>query len=376
MRAALADAADALPPPGPIPVAGMHDGDDPNPTRTATSGAALFDQDAADALVAPQILPMPQPEPDGRRHPGERRLVPFVVAVVLLLTVGLAAAALAHVGGASPIAAPTLSGLPYPNAISLAQREGFRARVGPTRASSDPAGIVIGQSPDPGDFTTSRHITLTVSSGPPPVRVPNVVGQQWSAAQPALDAAGFIITKKDAYDETSPAGVVVKVDPAAGQNLAPESKVTVTVSKGHAPVNVPDVTGKSFDDASTALTAAHFKVVRAGDQFSNSQPAGAVISTNPAANEQAAYGSTVTVVVSKGPDRVTVPDLHNLTLSDATKRLHTAGLEVGTIKGWNSDSDTVVGQNVKAQTKALLGSKVDLSFSSPSIIQCILTGNC
>jgi serine/threonine-protein kinase len=327
-------------------------------------------------VAAPPGIALPQPEPTERRHPGERRLVPFVVAVVLLLTVGLAAAALAHVGGASPIAAPTLSGLPYPNAISLAQRDGFRASVGPTRQSSDPAGIVIGQTPDPGDFTTSRHITLTVSAGPPPVHVPNVVGQQWSAAGPALDAAGFLVTKNDAYDENNAAGVVVKVDPAAGQSVAPESKVTVTVSKGHAPVTVPDVTGKSFDDASSALTAAHFKVVRGDDQFSNSQPAGAVTATNPPAHEQVPYGSTVTVSVSKGPDKVTVPDLHNLTLNEATKRLHTAGLEVGNISGWNSDTDTVVGQSVKAQSKALRGTKVDLSFSSPSIIQCILTGNC
>jgi beta-lactam-binding protein with PASTA domain len=71
-----------------------------------------------------------------------------------------------------------------------------------------------------------------------------------------------------------------------------------------------------------------------------------------------------------------VPDLHNLTLSEATARLHAAGLEIGNISGWNSDSDTVVGQSVKAQTKAKRGTKVDLSFSSPSIIQCILTGNC
>src|SRR5262245_26505451 len=110
MRAALSDAAEALPPPGPIPLAGMRDGDDPNPTRAVTSNTALFDQDAAEAAPAAELAVVPEAEPDEHRHAGERRLVPFVVAVVLLLTVGLAAAALAHVGGASPVAAPTLSG--------------------------------------------------------------------------------------------------------------------------------------------------------------------------------------------------------------------------------------------------------------------------
>src|SRR4051812_6969052 len=99
MRQAIVDAADALPPPGPLLLAGMVDRADPHPTRAApVNTAPLFDQDAVEARPD-AIRVQPDPDPDRRRvTPGERRLVPWIVSVVLILTAGLAFAALAQVG--------------------------------------------------------------------------------------------------------------------------------------------------------------------------------------------------------------------------------------------------------------------------------------
>src|SRR5262245_34620061 len=119
LRQAISDAAAMLPPPGPLQLAGMLDHADPHPTPAApppraapSQTARSFDQDAPDAgngAHAPtaDVAPV-RVERD--TNPGERRLVPWIVGVVLILTAGIAAAALAQVGSATALAVPGLRG--------------------------------------------------------------------------------------------------------------------------------------------------------------------------------------------------------------------------------------------------------------------------
>src|SRR4051812_24589412 len=141
MRQAIVDAADALPPPGPLLLAGMVDRADPHPTRAApVNTAPLFDQDAAETL--PDDIRV-QPDPDRRRAtPGERRLVPWIVSIVLILTAGLAFAVLAQVSSAKAYAVPGLRGLTAQQAVAAARAQGLTASVGSTRAAPDPKGTV------------------------------------------------------------------------------------------------------------------------------------------------------------------------------------------------------------------------------------------
>ena len=83
--------------------------------------------------------------------------------------------------------------------------------------------------------------------------------------------------------------------------------MTLSVSKGRAPVEVPDVRGQALADAQAALEGLGFRVTRGEDQFSNTYPAGQVMGVSPGTGETIAYGSTVNLVVSKGPDLVTSP---------------------------------------------------------------------
>src|SRR3954453_1197501 len=91
MRQAISDAADALPPPGPLLLAGMVDRADPNPTRAVPDKTApLFDQDAVEVIPDPvdaTLVVEPETDAERRRRTGQRRLVPMVVAIVLLVTV-------------------------------------------------------------------------------------------------------------------------------------------------------------------------------------------------------------------------------------------------------------------------------------------------
>src|SRR4051794_34413696 len=110
MRQAISDAADALPPPGPLLLAGMVDRADPHPTRAVPEKTApLFDQDAVEIVPEPidaTLVVEAETEKERRRRTGQRRLVPLVVAIVLLVTVALAAAALAQVRSAKAIEIP------------------------------------------------------------------------------------------------------------------------------------------------------------------------------------------------------------------------------------------------------------------------------
>ena len=206
MRGALQDVADVLPPPSPLPLAGMIDRIDPNPTRTVEAhpssppSAPLFDQDAIEVIVAPPIQPKIVPPTRAelrkqkraeRRATGQHRLVPWVVLVVLLVTVAIAFAALARVSGAAPLPVPSFVGLTQQQATNAAVAQGSSAcRLARPAPSPDPAGTVIDQAPKGGAFSGSHHITLVLSKGPPRVAIPSSTNQAWTAFEGALLAAG------------------------------------------------------------------------------------------------------------------------------------------------------------------------------------------
>jgi serine/threonine-protein kinase len=358
-----------LPPPGPLQLAGMVDRADPHPTRAVPSStAAFFDQDAADgngAHTAPVVVaPL---DTERERGPGERRLVPWIVGVVLILTAAIAAAALAQVGSATALAVPGLRGLTTEQAIAAAKSAHFDAKVADRRPAPDPKGTVIAQSPASGTFTSGRTISLVVSSGPPLVAVPSIGGATWSDARKALDAAGLLYpaTPTTHSSETVPAGRVLSVTPPPGAQLAPDAQVQVVVSSGHAPVAVPDVSGLSYADAVTRLEDAHFTVRRGVDQFSSTVKKGRVIGTEPPVGTKAPYGSAVVVHVSKGPDLVTVPDVTFETIEAATADLQHVGLQVGNVKNYRPGG--VVRSQNPAGGKVPRGTTVDLVLNKLSI---------
>jgi serine/threonine-protein kinase len=360
MRQALSDAAESLPPPGPLLLAGMVDRADPHPTRAApVRTAPLFDQDAIEISRAAT----PKADNDKRRYtPGERRLVPWIVATVLILTAALAAAALAQVGSAHALSVPGLRGLTVDQAKQAARDGGLDVST-TTRAAPDPKGTVIAQSPAAGDFSSSRRVNLVVSGGPAPVAVPAIKNQSWDDAKKALDAAGLIYaaTPATATSETVAAGHVLSVTPDVGTKIAPDQTVAVVLSSGHAPVQIPDVSGLSFDDAASALSAAHLQPRRAdSDQFSSTVARGKVIGTTPPIGGRAPYDSDVSIVVSKGPDLVKVPDVLHMLFNDAAQFLDQFGFQTSTT-GSFKPRDRVVHQSPIAGTKALRDSTVTIS---------------
>jgi serine/threonine-protein kinase len=280
------------------------------------------------------------------------------MGAILLALVG-GGIAIAAVGGGGTVAVPSLVGLSQAAATDAASKSGLTLRI-VTRTADDPRDTVIGQDPAPGAFAgDDGSIVLIVSRGPPPVAISNVAGQSPDAAQAALEAQGFVVNVKHQYDDTVPEGAVIGTDPAAGAKAPRDSTLQLLVSDGPSPIPVTDVTGKSFDDASAALTAAGFTVARV-DDFNDTVANGQVISTDPPAGQGAMRGSTVTVHVSKGPEMVKVPNLVGQTLDAAQQTLQAQGFEVDT-------QSYLPGRLVRAQSPAAgttvnKGTKVTLFF--------------
>ncbi len=359
MRAALADAARALPPPQPLPLAGLGGEIDGGPPTQIGRSSDLFDQDAP---VAPPVVvdePAPAPKLRRRRAPGAVRWISYAVLGAILLALVGGGIALAAVGGSGTVAVPSLVGLSQAAATDAAANAGLSLRI-VTRSADDPRDTVIGQNPVPGAFVgDDGSVVLVVSRGPPPVVVTTVANQEPDAAQAALEAQGFVVNVKHQYDENVPAGTVINTDPAGGAKAPRDSALVLLVSDGPAPVPVPDVSKKSFDDASQTLTAAGFTVARA-DDFSDTVPSGQVIGTDPPANQGATRGSPVKVTVSKGPETVKVPNLVGKTLEAAQQQLQALGFEVDTQS--YLPGRLVRAQSPAADTSVNKGTQVTLFF--------------
>jgi serine/threonine-protein kinase len=285
-------------------------------------------------LVAIPVSTKPAPVPPraemppSRRRRRPQRIVPIVVLVVLLLAAGTAAFAAVSAGGPRG-RVPNLVGVGEKAAREAAKTADVAVRTR-TVPSDDPAGTVIGQDPAPGTLLAAHHaVTLRLSAGPPPVDLPSVTGQSGEAATSTLRQAGFEVTTEHRTDENVPAGAVVGQQPGAGRG-SPGSEVHLVISDGPRPVEVPNVVGRSYDDAAKALTAKRFKVARK-DEYSDTVPAGQVIRHDPVQGAEAPRDSTVTVVVSRGPDLVTVGDYQGETVEDAVTALEQAGLQVDVV---------------------------------------------
>jgi eukaryotic-like serine/threonine-protein kinase len=226
-----------------------------------------------------------------------RRWIPWVIGLVLVLGVVIGVAYYLLAGGKTT-SVPLVNGQP----VATAQREitanNLRSTVVDEASNNVQKGLVIDSNPAQGNnVAPNTLVTLYVSTGAAPVAVPNVVGQQETAAQSELQQKGFKVSAKSDPTSTQPSGTVISQNPSGGTAPA-GSTVTITVSGGA--VSVPSVVGDSQQTANQILTTAGFAVnVQQGSgpaQYAN----GTVFSQQPAANSTEPKGTTITIFVQNG----------------------------------------------------------------------------
>jgi serine/threonine-protein kinase len=353
MGAALTRAARELPPPQPLTLAGLGEGvDDVEPTSIGRSrGPSTGDPARDDTLSESPLEIIDEP-----RHAVMRRsAIPMVVGAAIVLALAIGGVFLTAAGGA-PVTVPSIVGMQRADAAKSATEAGVFMKVVEVRRSEDPAGLVIEQRPGPGAFLREGdEVEVVVSRGPPPVPVPDVAGKPSAEAKALLEQAGFVVQLVPKHDENIAADIALGTDPPFGKRHPPESTIKLIVSDGPAPVPVPEVAGKSYDEAVQILKDKRLGATRR-DDFSDTVAPGVVIGTEPAAGELAPRDSAVTVVVSKGPELVQVPNVVGMTVEAASQALRDAGLKPD-VENY-SPGGTVVAQAPTGGTTVKKGSTV------------------
>ncbi|MBA2505511.1 MAG: serine/threonine protein kinase [Thermoleophilaceae bacterium] len=193
---------------------------------------------------------------------------------------------------------PRVSGQSAREAERELIKAGFTVERGDDRSSTDrKRGEVIYTTPRAGqEAPVGSRVVFYVSSGPPQVTVPDVVGVTEGSAESQLGDEGLLVARKE-MDSDQPEGTVIAQDPAAGEKIDKGSRVTITVSKGEQPVDVPDVEGIEEDRARSQLSGAGFKVrVIERSTFDEAED-GVVIEQRPASGQERTKGATVTIFV-------------------------------------------------------------------------------
>jgi len=198
--------------------------------------------------------------------------------------------------------------------------------------------------------------------------VPLVNNEPVATAEAQITAAHLRWTRVDQASSTVNKGLVITSNPQQGNTVAANTLVTLYVSKGAAPVAVPNVTGQQENQAQSTLQAQGFLVSVKSDPTST-QPTGTVVAQSPSGGT-AAPGSTVTITVSGGA--VTVPSVIGESQQTATQVLTQAGFKVSVTQGSGGAqyaNGTVFNQVPAANGTAAKGSTVNIfvqNGASPS----------
>ena len=196
--------------------------------------------------------------------------------------------------------------------------------------------------------------------------VPDVTNMSYEEAVVAIEAAGFEVGEiKTQYDDTVEEGQVIGQNPKGGSKADKGSKIDLWVSQGSEQIEVPDVTSMTEADAKKALTDEGFIVGEVTQQYSDEVEEGQVISTDPAAGQQANKGSVVKMVVSKGSENIAIPSLEGLSVDAARKKAEDAGFSINQTGSEHSSysAGTIVSQSPAAGTKAKKGTTIGYVLS-------------
>jgi len=191
--------------------------------------------------------------------------------------------------------------------------------------------------------------------------VPDVVGKRSGTAVQLLQSRGFEVDVVAIQSDTVPQDRVAGQRPDPGIEAEEGSLVTITVSSGPGEATVPPVEGMKAGEAEDELRDAGFEPEQRRE-FSDTVRSGRVIETAPPEGSTARKGSTVTLIVSRGKEKVAVPDVVGSSRDEAERQLRAADLEPAVTEREDADAEagTVLEQDPGAGTEVAKGATVEL----------------
>lgn len=227
------------------------------------------------------------------------------------------------------ITVPDVRDLTVKQASELLLASGFTPI--PYAATKDGVGndIVYAQDPPPSVLARSGdRITITYNPASTPVAVPLVRGLTVKEATALLAPLGLTLSIKEVVNDPKvPENQIMSQEPKVDTQVRSGSAVVVIVSGGLGQTTVPNVQGQVANAAQQLLQSSPYNfVVTLASEANSTIEQGRVIRTEPAIGAQSPAGSAITIFVSSGGGKVTVPQVEGQTEADARTLLANAGL--------------------------------------------------
>ena len=179
---------------------------------------------------------------------------------------------------------------------------------------------------------------LPVDGGAPTlIEIPDLTGSDQAQALEDLQNLGFKVGIENAADSSVPSGSVIQTQPQSNTIVNPDSLVTIIVSVGPEAFPIPYVLDIETDRAIYVVEESGFALGQLLEVNDDNIPRGFIISQNPVAGTKMSPGSTVDLVVSKGPSLIKISDLSRKSPEDAIQILETLGFEYELIEEFSED---------------------------------------
>lgn len=318
-----------------------------------------------DPTVPPPTTRRSSPETVGydytARQKRRRRRGAVWLAVAILIAL-LAAAGGWYYGVGRYDSAPNLVGSTWDQARASAQKSGFKTHLD-RRAYSEtvPADVVISTDPEAGSkLLPGSTIEVIVSKGKERYYLPDdLAGMPLDKARDKIEERHLKVGEiSEKFHEKIAKGDVIKAKEYSPKDaLKRDTTVDLVVSKGRKPIDIPDVVGESLSDAEQALQGSGFKVTTS-KKFDDDADKNTVISQDPRGGT-GYKNDTISLTVSKGPERVKIPDVVGMRKDEATEKLEDAGFKVDAFGPGNFK---VRHQSPSEGTKVKPGRKVNITF--------------
>ena len=334
----------------------------PTTTGNRTTGGAASRTAQSGGTAAPEIVRHPVTGPPAPAAPARTRRRALILSLIgLLIAAGAGAGWWFGLGPGATTTMPPVAGLAQDAAVSALHTAHLDAHVSGAFSESVAKGTVI--EADLKEGATAHRgdtVTLTVSKGKERYDVPTLAGKTRDQAESALRKVKLTLgTVTEAYDETVGVGKVVSSDPGQGTPLKRGDAVALVLSLGPAPINVPDLTGKTLDEATSLLQSLGLEITTGDEVYSVDVPEGQIAEQEPATGTLK-RGETVTVHVSKGPELIEVPDVFRKSTDEAVAILKAAGFEVKIEKQFGAPFNQVTAQEPRSGTKYPKGQVVTI----------------
>jgi serine/threonine-protein kinase len=284
------------------------------------------------------------------------------VALVLAIAVGFGGW-WSLIGPGARVTVPSLVGGTMVDADNLLKPIGLTSEISKREFSEElQKGIIISTTPAGGDkVAEGTLISITLSKGPERYAIPMVAKLTVEAAIKVLTSipiANPVV--QQVFSEKIPKGYVISSEPITGTKVKRGAGIKLVVSKGIEQISLIDFVNKSGEEALNTLTTTGFKVTPKYE-FSETVPAGAVISQTPSEIKSYPKGAALSLIISKGSAFVYIPNVYSLSETKAKSVLTALELQVTIKRMGNKDVKQVTAISPKVGSKVLRGSKVTIN---------------